>query len=76
MWGSLSRADDLIAIVKGTTSLKELVSLRTYLSNPENTALLRDGTVHQALLEIPKQIHKVVAADPLKVLSEIAEFIF
>lgn len=75
MW-SLSRADNLVEVVKNIKSIKELKSLKRYLLDKDATVLLRDSQVHNALMEIPKQIYKIVQDDPIKVLSQIAEHLF
>jgi chaperonin GroEL (HSP60 family) len=76
MWGSLSRADNLVEIVRNIKSIKELKSLKTYLLDSSNTQMLRDSQVHNALMEIPKQIYNIAKEDPIKVLAQIAEHIF
>ena len=76
MWSNLSRADNLIEIVRNIKSIKELKSLKTYLLDESNTQLLRGSQVHNALMEIPKQIYNITKEDPIKVLSKIAEHLF
>jgi hypothetical protein len=75
MW-NLSRADNLVEIVRSIKSIKELKSLKEYLMNDDAVQLLRGSQVHQALMEIPKQIYNIAKEDPIKVLAQIAEHIF
>lgn len=75
MWSNLSRADDLIGMIKNMTSIRDLKSLQKFLSNEDNVILLRGGTVHQALLEIPGQIRNVITEHPYKVIEEIVDFL-
>ena len=76
MWSSLSRADDLLEVVRNITSIKELKSLKTFLSNPDNTQMLRDSQVHRALIEISKKIYEIAKEDPAKALAFIIDHLF
>jgi hypothetical protein len=55
-WKFLTREHDLLAIVKETDNLKQLVSLKNYLSSEVNTMTLRDGTVHKALMAVEEKL--------------------
>lgn len=76
MWEYLSRENDLVELVKSINSVKKLKSLKTFLSDGQNTMLLRDSHVYEALKEIPKQIYNIAKEDPARILSEIAEHLF
>jgi 5-bromo-4-chloroindolyl phosphate hydrolysis protein len=73
MWNWLSRSDDLLEIVRSTDSIGKLKSLSTFLSNSNNTQMLRDAQVHRALMEIPKRIYEIVKDDPAKALTYIID---
>lgn len=56
LWKLLSREDDLLAIVKNTDNLKQLVSLKRYLGDELATQNLRHSTVHKALKAIDDKL--------------------
>lgn len=71
MWGWISRADDLSKIVREINSIKELQSLRKFLSDSSNTMNLRDSTVNRALQEISKKINDMPVDEKIKAILEL-----
>jgi hypothetical protein len=73
MFGWISRADNLVEIVRSMKSARELKALRDYLSDEENTVMLRDSQVYLALREIPAQLKRL---DTRQLLEDIIDLLY
>jgi hypothetical protein len=73
MFGWISRADDLVEIVRSMKSARELKALRDYLSDETNTVMLRDSQVYLALKEIPAQLKRL---DTRQLLEDIIDLLY
>jgi hypothetical protein len=73
MFSWISRADDLVEIVRSMKSARELKALRDYLSDETNTVMLRDSQVYLALKEIPAQLKRL---DTRQLLEDIIYLLY
>jgi hypothetical protein len=73
MFGWISRADNLIEIVRSMKSARELKALKEYLSDETNTVMLRDSQVYLALKEIPAQLKRL---DTRQLLEDIIDLLY
>jgi hypothetical protein len=73
MFSWISRADNLVEIVRSMKSARELKALRDYLSDETNTVMLRDSQVYLALREIPEQIKRL---DTRQLLEDIIDLLY
>jgi hypothetical protein len=73
MFGWISRADNLVEIVRSMKSARELKALRDYLSDETNTVMLRDSQVYLALREIPEQMKRL---DTRQLLEDIIDLLY
>jgi sulfur transfer protein SufE len=73
MFGWISRADNLVEIVRSMKSARELKALRDYLSDETNTVMLCDSQVYLALKEIPAQLKRL---DTRQLLEDIIDLLY
>jgi hypothetical protein len=73
MFSWISRADNLVEIVRSMKSARELKALRDYLSDETNTVMLRDSQVYLALKEIPAQLKRL---DTRQLLEDIIDLLY
>jgi hypothetical protein len=73
MFGWISRADNLVEIVRSTKSARELKALKEFLSDETNTVMLRDSQVYLALKEIPAQLKRL---DTHQLLEDIIDLLY
>jgi hypothetical protein len=73
MFGWISRADNLVEVVRSMKSARELKALKEFLSDEENTIMLRDSQVYAALQEIPKQMKRL---DARQLLEDIIDLLY
>jgi hypothetical protein len=73
MFGWISRADNLVEVVRSMKSARELKALEKFLSDETNTVMLRDSQVYAALQEIPKQMKRL---DARQLLEDIIDLLY